>query len=136
MMRFDWQFDWIVPLLAEGEEVARGQQGSLFDMLGPFAIIGVIFYFLLIRPESKRRKERLKMIDALKKGDRVLTNGGLIAKVAKVADGELILRIDADKDVKVHFSKNSILEVLDTGDGSVKNPSDDAVCQLEQQAKS
>ena len=136
MTRFDWQFDWIVPLLAQGEQAAPGQQGSLFDVLGPFAVIGVIFYFLLIRPESKRRKERLKMIEAVKKGDRVMTNGGIIAKVAKVSDSEIVLRIDADKDVKVHFSKNSILEVLDTGDGSAKNPSEDAVRQLEQQAKS
>ena len=140
MMRLACFSDWIVPLLGQGEVAAPqaggAGPGSLLDMLGPFLIIGVIFYFLLIRPESKKRKERLAMIAAIKKGDKVMTNGGIIAKVYKVTDTELVLRIDADKDIKVHFSKNSILEVLDTGDGSGKSPSEDAVRQLEQQAKS
>jgi preprotein translocase subunit YajC len=62
----------------------------------PFLLIGLIFYFLVLRPESKRRKDQQKMLSALEKGDRVITTSGLFATVAQVQGQVLTLEL-ADK---------------------------------------
>ena len=72
--------------------------GGQFLML---AVIGLIFYFLLIRPQSQRMKKHKAMLDAVVRGDEVVTNGGLIGKVKKVSDDELTLTLGTNNDVKV-----------------------------------
>jgi preprotein translocase subunit YajC len=81
-----------------------------------FAPIFLILYFLLIRPQQQRQKQMDRMIKALKKGDRVLTNGGLYGTVVGVDDAKVVLRV-AD-DVKLEFSKTSVVQVI--GDGPEK----------------
>ena len=65
------------------------------------AIIGLIFYFLLIRPQSQRMKKHRAMLEAISRGDEVVTSGGLIGKVKKVTDDELTLTIGTNQDVKI-----------------------------------
>ncbi|GLQ23111.1 hypothetical protein GCM10007853_09850 [Algimonas ampicilliniresistens] len=72
--------------------------GGQFLML---AVIGLIFYFLLIRPQSQRMKKHRAMLDAIARGDEVVTSGGLIGKVKKVTDDELTLTIGTNQDVKI-----------------------------------
>ena len=76
-----------------------------------FVPIFVIIYLLLIRPQQQRQKKLDQLVKGLKKGDRVLTTGGIIGTVIGVDDTRAVLRI-AD-DVKVEFAKSSVVQVLE-----------------------
>ena len=79
---------------------AGGAGASLAAQILPIVAIGFIFYFLLIRPQSKRMKEHRAMIEAVQRGDEIVTNGGLIGKVKKVTDEELTVTFGST-DMKV-----------------------------------
>ena len=68
----------------------------------PIILIFVIMYFLLIRPQQKKIKEHKNMVDNLRRGDQVLTQGGIIGKITKVKEGEEI-EVELAKDVKVYL---------------------------------
>ena len=68
-------------------------QSPAFMQFIPLAAIMLIFYFLLIRPQQKQMKERKKMLEAIKTGDKVLTNGGIIGTIAAIREEELELEI-------------------------------------------
>lgn len=82
------------------------QPSALMQML-PFVLIIVIFYFFMIRPQQKRQKELNKFRDELKKGDKVVTTGGIYGKVAKI-DGNSVF-IEVANGVEVEFDKSAIL---------------------------
>jgi len=71
----------------------------------------VIMYFLLIRPQQKKIKEHKNMVDNLRRGDQVLTQGGIIGKITKVKEGEEI-EVELAKDVKVSIIRSTIVNVL------------------------
>jgi len=75
-----------------------------------FVPILLIVYFLLIRPQQQRQKQLDRMLKSLKKGDRVLTSGGIFGTVIGLDDAKAVLRIA--EDTKVEFSKSSIVQVL------------------------
>lgn len=77
------------------------QQPNLFDLVFPFVLIGLVFYFLLIRPQNKRMRQHREMLAAVTRGDTVVTNGGLIGKVTKVSEGELTIDLGNNQKVKV-----------------------------------
>jgi preprotein translocase subunit YajC len=83
---------------------------SMFSTLIMFALIIGIFYFMIIRPQSKQRKEREKMLGAVKKGDKVVTAGGVHGLVAGADDKVILLEI-ADN-VKVKIDRTAITAVL------------------------
>ena len=87
--------------------------GMLLTML-QFVPIFVILYFFLIRPQQQQKKKQEEMIRALKKGDRVLTTGGMYGTVLGVDDTKVVLRIaeGQKEDIKAEFVKSSILQVL------------------------
>jgi preprotein translocase subunit YajC len=90
-----------------------GEAGNpLMNML-PFVLMFVIMYFLLIRPQYKKQKETQTMIDALKKGDRVVTNGGMHGTIAGVKEKEGILVIQVAKDVKIEISRGAVSKVVE-----------------------
>ena len=86
-----------------------GSGPSPFSMLLPILGMLVIFYFLMIRPQQKRQKELKKMLEAVKKGDRVLTASGLYGVVAGVKDDIVVLKIA--EDVKVEMLKSAVTAV-------------------------
>jgi preprotein translocase subunit YajC len=90
----------------------QGQQGagSMLGMLLPMIIIFAIFYFMLIRPQQRKEKERQKMIDEVKSGERVMFCGGMIGTVTNVKDGVFVIKI-ADN-VKVEVARGAIARVL------------------------
>ncbi len=94
---------------AMGSTGTEGSSGGNSGMLIMLVAIFAIFYFLMIRPESKRRKERQAMIDSLKRGDKVVTIGGLYGEIQDVHDDRLVIRI-ADG-VKVEVAKTSVSAV-------------------------
>lgn len=83
---------------------------SMVWMLGAFIII---FYFLLIRPQSKRAKEQRKLIDSLQKGDEVLTAAGMMGKIVKVSDDYVVLNVAENVDMT--FQKAAIAMTLPKG---------------------
>jgi len=70
--------------------------------------MGLIFYFLLIRPESKRKKEKEALLSSLKPKDKVVTVGGLHGTVVEVDGDEVVLLVDPRKDVKLRFRRSSV----------------------------
>jgi preprotein translocase subunit YajC len=80
----------------------------------PLLLIIVIMYLLLLRPQAKRQKEHRTMIDILKKGDRVLTAGGIIGTIAGVKEKEGLLIVKIADDVKVEITRSSVAQVLKT----------------------
>ena len=77
----------------------------------PIILIFVIMYFLLIRPQKKKIKEHKNMVDNLRRGDQVLTQGGIIGKITKVKEGEEI-EVELAKEVKVSVIRSTIVNVL------------------------
>ena len=95
--------DWIV--FATGGS-GGGGFGFVFVILATFAI----FYFILIRPQQKKQKDLKKTIESLKKGDRVMTNGGIFGTVSGFKDNIIILKI-ADE-VKIEMLKTAVASVV------------------------
>lgn len=95
------------PVLAAA--APSGGTGAFIIQLIPLLLIFVIFWFLLIRPQQKRMKEHREMISAVKKGDRVVTGGGLLGKVTKVNDEEV--EIDLGGGQKVKALKGTLSDV-------------------------
>jgi preprotein translocase subunit YajC len=83
---------------------------ALLLQLLQFVPIFLILYLLLIRPQQQRQKKLNEMLKTLKKGDRVVTTGGIIGTVVGVDDAKAVLRIA--EDVKVEFTKNAVVQVL------------------------
>lgn len=92
---------------------AAGDPGAMGGLAGiiPFILMFVIFYFLLIRPQQKRMKEHRKMIENLRRGDQVVTAGGMFAKVTKVSE-EDECEVQIADGVKVKVVKSTITAVV------------------------
>jgi len=86
------------------------QAGSPLSMLVPFVCIGVIFYFLAIRPQSQRQKQHDALVKTLKTGDKVITSGGIHGLVSNVKETTVIVKI-ADN-VKIEVDKAAVSTVL------------------------
>ncbi|MFN3145880.1 MAG: preprotein translocase subunit YajC [Paracoccaceae bacterium] len=84
---------------------------SAFTSFVPLILIFAIMYFLLIRPQQKKVKEHQKMVEALRRGDQVVTQGGLIGKVSKVKEDNEI-EVELAENVKVRVVKTTIAQVL------------------------
>lgn len=84
-------------------------QGSPLSMLVPFLCIGIIFYFLVIRPQSQKAKQAQALITALKTGDKIVTSGGLHGLISNVKETTVIVKI-ADN-VKVEIDKAAVITV-------------------------
>ena len=85
------------------------------DMLIMLAIFGLIFYFMIYRPQAKRVKEHKNLVSSLSKGDEVLTNGGLIGKVTKVSEENDFLKVELTEGAEVLMQKSAISSVLPKG---------------------
>ena len=102
---------FITPAYAQG----LGGGAGIVEMLLPFVLIFIIMYFLILRPQRQQAKRREEMLKAIRRGDTVVTNGGIIGKVSKVVDdSEVELQI-ADG-VKVRALRSLIAEVRTKGE--------------------
>jgi preprotein translocase subunit YajC len=100
------------PAHAAGAAAQGGGAGSIL-MFAPYLLIFVAFYFLMIRPQSKRMKELRNAVDAVKKGDEVTTAGGIVGKVTRVE--EQIVEIEIANGVKVKVVKSTLAGVAARG---------------------
>jgi preprotein translocase subunit YajC len=93
---------------------APGGAGSIMTFL-PFIAIIAIFYFLIIRPQSKKQKETQKMLSALKKGDKIVTIGGIHGTIQSVKEHSVIVRVDDS--TRIEFSRSAVSSVISPGSG-------------------
>lgn len=92
---------------------AAAQQPSMIEALLPFAILFIVFYFLLIRPQSKRAKEHKVMVESLGKGDEAVTSGGVLGKITEV--GENFVELEIAENVRVKVQRQMIATVMPKG---------------------
>ena len=90
----------------------EGQANPITSLL-PLVFIFVVFYFLLIRPQSKKAKEHKQMVEALAKGDEIVTNGGLLGKLVKVGDN--FVEVELAEGMTVKLQRNAIANVMPKG---------------------
>lgn len=91
-------------------DVPVGQQASVVSLFLPIILLGVMFYFMLWRPQQKQQKERKTMLDSLKKGDRVVTIGGIHGELTSLKEDYVMLKV-ADK-AEIKLSRSGISHVL------------------------
>jgi len=101
----------LLPVLAQ--EVPEGppvQPAWTFPVL--LVVCGLIFYFIVLRPQFQQDKQRRAMLDALKKKDRILTSGGIYGTVADIRDDEVTVRICENPDVKIRIRRSAVVEIV------------------------
>jgi preprotein translocase subunit YajC len=89
-----------------------GAESSLLSLL-PLVLMFVVLYFIMIRPQMKRQKEHKALIEALAKGDEVVTAGGLLGKVSKL--GESYIHVEVANGVEVQLQRTAVVQVLPRG---------------------
>jgi preprotein translocase subunit YajC len=98
------------PLLLAGQQAASdgaaSGPGSMVTSLLPFAAIIAIFYFLIIRPQNKKQKETQRMLSALKKGDKIVTIGGIRGTIQNIKESSVIVKVD--KNTEIEFNRSAI----------------------------
>jgi preprotein translocase subunit YajC len=104
---------FISDAMAQGAEAG----GGTLELILPLLLMFGIFYFLLIRPQQKKAKEHKNMVGALGKGDEIITNGGLLAKITGVDDNFLSCKISDNVEVKIQ--RHAVASVLPKG--TIKN---------------
>ena len=87
-------------------------ESTLFSLL-PLVLMFVVLYFIMIRPQMKRQKEHKAMIEALAKGDEVVTSGGLLGRVTKL--GESFLHVEVANGVELQVQRSAVVQVLPKG---------------------
>ncbi len=101
-------FAQTAPAAAAGGDM----QSSLMSML-PLVLMFVVLYFVMIRPQMKKQKEHRAMIDALAKGDEVVTGGGLLGKVAKLTESTVGLEVAPG--VEIQIQRSAVVQILPKG---------------------
>jgi len=107
---------FISEAFAQAAPAATGAADSPFGSLGtmlPLVLMFVVLYFVMIRPQMKRQKEHKTMIDALAKGDEVVTSGGMVGKITKI--GESFLGVEIANGVEIQVQRAAVVQVLPKG---------------------
>lgn len=94
------------PTTQPPKEPAPGWLGFM-----PWILIAVVFYFFLLRPKNKQEKQRVAMLNSLKKGDRIQTIGGILGTVVESRDDEVVVKVDETSNTKITFSRSAIHRV-------------------------
>lgn len=90
-----------------------GGGGGLIELVLMMAVFFAIMYFLIIRPQQKRQKEHRGMIEALNKGDEVVTGGGVLGKITQIDDG--FIQLEVAENVKIKVQKHAVAAVMPKG---------------------
>ncbi len=107
--------NFISPAFAQTAGAPAAGGADIIIQMAPFAIIMVIMYFLIIRPQQRRAKEAQDMITAIRRGDTVVTTGGIVAKVTKVGEGAEI-EVEIAPNVRVRLMRQMVAEVRSKGE--------------------
>jgi preprotein translocase subunit YajC len=120
---------WISPAFAQAAATPSAGAGDFFVQLVPLFLIIGIMYFLVLRPQQQRVKAHQALVAAVKRGDIVVTGGGIIGKVIKVLENEEVL-VEIAEDVRIKIVKGTIADVRSKGEPTAvsdksKNDDDD-----------
>lgn len=94
------------------EPAAAGQGDPLMSLLLPIGLVA-LFYFMLIRPQSKRHKEQKEMVASVQKGEEIITTGGVLGKITKV--GENFITLEISNEITINIQKNAIQSIMPKG---------------------
>ena len=97
-------------LISPAYAQAAGGGGDIFSAILPLVLIFGVFYFLLIRPQQKKMKEHRSMVENVRRGDTVVTGGGIIGRVTKVKD-EATIQVEISENVRIDVVKGTLTEV-------------------------
>jgi preprotein translocase subunit YajC len=97
---------------AYAQDAVAGGTTAVVMQFAPLILIFVVFYFLLIRPQQKRAKEHRTMLTSLKRGDRIITAGGLLGTVTKVKEGSDEIEVELAPNVRVNAVRTTISSVI------------------------
>lgn len=97
---------------------APNPTAQLLQMLGTFAILGVIFYFLMIRPQQAKAREHANLLKGLKPGDRILTSGGILGVVITVKEKTVSIR---SADAKLEIVKSAVSEITEKSSSATES---------------
>lgn len=100
---------------AYAQAAPAGNAGGGFEMLIMLGVFGLIFYFMLYRPQAKRAKDHKNMVASLGKGDEVLTQGGMVGKITKVTEEKDFIEIALNDNTNIVIQKGSVAAVLPKG---------------------
>lgn len=118
---------WISPAFAQAAAPAGGGAGDFFVQLVPLFLIIGIMYFLVLRPQQQRMKAHKAMVEAVKRGDVVVTGGGIVGKVVKVLENDEVM-VEIAEDVRIRVVKGTIADVRSKSEpvaSDAKSKSDD-----------
>lgn len=103
-----------MPLISEALAASPAISGEPSQLAGimPIILIAVVFYFLIIRPQQKKYKSHVAMVNAIAKGDRIVTSGGMIGTVTKVEAENDTLQVEIAEGVKVKIVRSTVASVL------------------------
>jgi preprotein translocase subunit YajC len=104
----------ITPAFAQGAPAGGG--GDIFLQLVPFVLIFVIMYFLIIRPQQRRVKQHQELVKNVRRGDTVVTSGGIIGKVTKATEDAADIEVEIAEGVKVKVARAMISDVRAKGE--------------------
>ncbi|MDP2559808.1 preprotein translocase subunit YajC [Psychrobium sp. 1_MG-2023] len=94
---------------------AAAAPGGEFTSLIMLAVFGLVFYFIIYRPQAKRVKEHKNLMSAMAKGDEVLTNGGIIGKIVKIAEENEYIQLEISEELVITVKKDYVSAVLPKG---------------------
>jgi len=103
---------FISDAMAAGPDAASGQGDPLMSLILPIGLVA-LFYFMLIRPQSKRQKEHKELIAGVQKGEEIVTSGGILGKVTGVDENFITLEIS--RDVSINVQKSAIQSIMPKG---------------------
>ena len=118
-----------IPLLEDAAMAATGSQSMLMTVL-PFVLIIAIFYFFIIRPQNKKQQEAEQMRNAISKGDKVVTIGGIHGTVSSVKERTVIIKVEDG--ARIEFDRSAIASVISDKKASVKSDKDKKEEKIEQ----
>lgn len=114
---------FITPAYAQG---TGGGGGDMLLQLLPFILIFVVMYFLILRPQQRRVKQHREMVNAVRRGDTIVTTGGIIGKVSKVTEGSDEIQVEVAEGVRVQVVRQMIAEVRAKGQPAKSQPAKEA----------
>lgn len=125
---------FIFPLLMGAPDAgASGSTASLISTFIPFGLVILIFYFLIIRPQNKKQKHTEKMLSALKKGDKVVTIGGVHGVIHAVKESTVVVKVD--ENTRMEFSRSAIASVAEVSKAEKKEEKKDEAAPAVEESK-
>ncbi len=100
--------------LAQAGGEGGGSDGGAMNLIIMLPAFGLVFYFLLIRPQRQKDKQRREMLERVKKGDKVATVGGILGEVVRVGEREIVILVDKEKNTRLRVLRSAISGIVDS----------------------